>query len=66
LETIEGMSKMLSVHRPKVIMELHGHLDEAETHPAVQKLKRAGYTVRSISRNQVVGEPTSTPNGKVG
>lgn len=66
LETIEGMSNMLSVNRPKVIMELHGHLDETETHPAVQKLKRAGYTVRSISRNHIVGEPTFTPGGNVG
>jgi FkbM family methyltransferase len=60
LEVIEGMSKILRVNRPKVIMELHGHLNGTETQPAVQRLKRAGYTVRHISRNHIVGEPTLT------
>lgn len=60
LEVIEGMSEILRVNRPKVIMELHGRIDGTETQPPVQKLKRAGYTVRHISRNHIVGEPTLT------
>ena len=57
LEVVAGMAKILKVNRPKVIMELH-HLDGKGTQSAVQKLKSAGYTVRHISRNHIVGEPT--------
>jgi FkbM family methyltransferase len=57
LEVIEGMSTILRVNRPMVIMELHGHPDGVKAHPAIQKLKHAGYNVRHISRNHVVGEP---------
>jgi hypothetical protein len=28
-------------------------------HPAVQKLKNAGYTVRSVSENHVIADPTT-------
>lgn len=60
LEAIEGMSQILKVNRPRVIMELHDRPDGAETQAVVQKLKRAGYTVRHISRNHIIGEPTLT------
>ena len=59
VETIEGMTKILDVDRPKVLMELHGHLGKADLHPAVQKLKNAGYTIRSISENHVIADPTT-------
>ena len=58
LEVLEGMSQILRVNRPRVIMELHGRLDGTDPQPAVQKLKRVGYTVRHISQNHIVGEPT--------
>jgi FkbM family methyltransferase len=60
LEAIEGMSQILKVNRPRVIMELHDRPDGTETQAVVQKLKRAGYTVRHISRNHIIGEPTLT------
>lgn len=60
LEVIEGMSQLLRVNHPRLIMELHGPLEGTETQPAAQKLKQAGYTVRHISRNHIVGEPTLT------
>ena len=59
VETIEGMTKILDVDRPKVLMELHSHLGAADLHPAVQKLKNAGYTIRSISENHVIADPTT-------
>jgi FkbM family methyltransferase len=59
VETIEGMTKILDVDRPKVLMELHSHLGTADLHPAVQKLKNAGYTIRSISENHVIADPTT-------
>lgn len=59
VETIEGMTKILDVDRPKVLMELHSHFGTADSHPAVQKLKNAGYTIRSISENHVVAHPTT-------
>jgi FkbM family methyltransferase len=65
LEAIEGMSKILRVNRPKVIMELHGHVDGTAILPAIDKLKSAGYTVRHISRNHIVGEPIPTQSENV-
>jgi len=59
VETIEGMTKILDVDRPKVLMELHSHFGTADLHPAVQKLKNAGYTIRSISENHVIADPTT-------
>jgi FkbM family methyltransferase len=59
VETIEGMTKILDVDRPKVLMELHSHFDTVDLHPAVQKLKNAGYTIRSISENHVIAGPTT-------
>lgn len=58
VETIEGMTKILDVDRPKVLMELHSHFGTADSHPAVQKLKNAGYSIRSISENHVIADPT--------
>lgn len=63
LEVLEGMSKMLKENRPKVIVELHGDHDEAKANPAVQKLTHAGYVVRHISPNHILGEPPPKPNG---
>ncbi len=59
VETIEGMTKILDVDRPKVLMELHSHFGTADLHPAVQKLKNAGYIIRSISENHVIADPTT-------
>jgi FkbM family methyltransferase len=59
VETIEGMTKILDVDRPKVLMELHSHFGTVDAHPAVQKLKNAGYTIQSISENHVIGNPTT-------
>jgi FkbM family methyltransferase len=60
VEVLEGMSTILRAKQPKVIMELHGRIDGTHAHPAVQKLKSAGYGVRHISRNHIVGEPMRT------
>src|SRR5437870_3784269 len=59
VETIEGMTKILDVDRPKVLMELHSHFGTVDLHPAVQKLKNAGYSIRSISENHVIADPTT-------
>jgi FkbM family methyltransferase len=59
VETIEGMTKILAVDRPKVLMELHSHFGTVDLHPAVQKLKNAGYSIQSISENHIIGDPTT-------
>ena len=60
IETIEGMKRILAEVRPKLMMELHSHIREADSHPAVVELKKAGYYVRHISGNHVVAEPISS------
>jgi FkbM family methyltransferase len=65
VEALEGMTQILSVDRPKVMMELHGRLDRDAVHPAVQKLKNMGYTTYHISWNHVVGEPSPARNERI-
>jgi FkbM family methyltransferase len=51
---LEGMSRILAVHRPSLVIELHGADGCAEKHPAFSKLKEAGYEV------SVLGVPDIT------
>jgi FkbM family methyltransferase len=66
LEAIEGMSEILKANRARVIVELHDRPGQTETQAVMQKLECAGYMVRPISRNHIIGEPTPRRSETVG
>lgn len=57
LESIQGMTQILKEHRPKLLMELHGNVDTADSFPPIRELKNLGYAISVISGNHVVAMP---------
>lgn len=56
---LEGMSGVLSRHRPQVLLELHGDYANALDHPAVCLLRKFQYTTHEIADRHVLGLPTN-------
>ena len=56
---LEGMVKVLSQHRPQILLELHGDCPIALDHPAARFLRRFQYTAREIAHRHVLGLPSN-------
>jgi len=57
-EVLEGMTCILHEDRPRLLIEVHGFHASDGGHPAIQLLRRAGYSVRYIDEDHAVAEST--------
>ncbi len=56
-EVLQGMDRILREDRPRLLVEVHRFHAAGDVHPAIQHLKKAGYSVRYLTQDHVVADP---------
>ncbi len=56
LDVLDGMREMLRLHRPALVLELHGGVDRS---PLLEILIKAGYSGEAVPINPEPGESSA-------